>query len=100
MKIGMILLLALAAASLLGCAVVTPAPGAADLKVTNSAAEVASCTAVGNVDGRPFAANDQVNGPAQMRNEAVGLGADTLLVTSRLSTGVAYRCGKGGAAGR
>ena len=77
-----------------GC--VTPttalAPGAAAVRIVRSEADVASCTAVGNVKQPP----DQV---LDMRNLTVGVGGDTLFVTDGLSNGsiaagVAYRCSK------
>jgi hypothetical protein len=77
-----------------GC--VTPttalAPGAAAVRIVRSEADVASCTAVGNVRQPP----DQ---NVDMRNLTVGVGGDTLFVTEGLSNGyiaagVAYRCSK------
>lgn len=102
MKSGIVLLVAVAVACLQGCTIVpmVEAPGTADLKVTHEASDVASCTSVGNVDGRPYEVVDRTNGLKQMRNEVVGLGGDTLLVTSAVNTGIAYRCGKGAPAGK
>jgi hypothetical protein len=85
-----------AAAILMLSGCVTPttalAPGAAAVRIVRSEADVASCTAVGNVRQPP----DQV---LDMRNLTVGVGGDTLFVTDGLSNGyiaagVAYRCSK------
>jgi hypothetical protein len=79
-----------------GCATVALAPGAERVRITNNAADVASCTAVGNVR-QPADQN------VDMRNLTVGVGGDTLFVTESLSqlggndyikSGVAYRCSK------
>jgi len=82
------------AASLLlpaGCVTTALAPGAADVQTVRSAADVASCTAVGNVRQPP----DQ---NVDMRNLTVGVGGNTLFVTEEASgivkAGVAYRCPK------
>jgi hypothetical protein len=79
---------------LAGCVAVTTAlaPGAASVRIVRSEADVASCTAVGNVRQPP----DQ---DVDMRNLTVGVGGDTLFVTEGLSNdyikaGVAYRCSK------
>lgn len=83
-----------AAATLLqlaGCVTTALAPGAADVRVVRSAADVASCTAVGNVRQPP-----DLN--ADMRNMTVGVGGNTLFVTEEstnlIRAGVAYRCPK------
>jgi hypothetical protein len=74
-----------------GCVTTALAPGAADVRIVRSEAEIASCTAVGNVRQPP----DQ---NVDMRNLTVGVGGNTLFVTeSSLGTvmaGVAYRCPK------
>jgi|ERR1700692_2930510 hypothetical protein len=82
---------------LAGCITNTTAlaPGAASVRIVRSEADVASCTAVGNVRQPP----DQ---NVDMRNLTVGVGGDTLFVTESLSqlgndyvkSGVAYRCSK------
>jgi hypothetical protein len=78
-------------AALAGC--VSLAPGADQVRVTKAPADVASCKAVGNVSGHPpyVSPTDAMH---QLRNQAAGLGGDTLLVTSEWTsvTGVAYRC--------
>ncbi len=86
--------LSVAATSLLllaGCVTTTLAPGAADVRIARSEAEIASCTAVGNVRQPP----DQ---NVDMRNLTVGVGGNTLFVTETVMgtvmAGVAYRCPK------
>ena len=85
-------LLAAAATLLLaGCVSTALAPGAADVRVVKSSADVASCTAVGNVR-QPADQN------VDMRNLTVGVGGNTLFVTEEvfgiIQSGVAYRCPK------
>jgi hypothetical protein len=70
------------------------APGAQDIPVTRNTAEVEHCKAVGPLQSVPpyIMPGDDLR---QMRNQAVGLGADKILLTGPrvLSTaGVAYRC--------
>jgi len=82
---------------LAGCITNTTAlvPGAVSVRIVRSEADVASCTAVGNVRQPP----DQ---NVDMRNLTVGVGGDTLFVTESQSqfgvdyikSGVAYRCSK------
>ena len=83
---------------LAGCVTVSLAPGADKIKVTNKAAEVAGCTAVGNVHV-PKSANglvDAASAATQFRNEVLGLGGNAGFITyGPLSVpveGVAYRC--------
>jgi hypothetical protein len=85
----------------LSACVSTPlAPGAAQVKVTRVAADVSSCSALGNVDLDAAAA-----GIDNAKNHAIGLGGDTVLdttptsiygTTTLLRTGVIYRCGPAG----
>jgi len=74
---------------LTGCVSTQLAPGAADVKIVRTSADVASCTAVGNVRQPP----DQ---NVDMRNLTVGVGGNTLFVTEEflgiVKSGVAYRC--------
>ena len=89
--------LSLAATVLLLAGCVTPvlAPGAADVKIVRSEADVAACTAVGNFRQPPGEFVDP-------RNVIVGLGGNTLFVTQQtvgiaagprtIVSGVAYRC--------
>jgi hypothetical protein len=80
----------LATATLIAaCVTTTLAPGAAQVRIVRSPADVAACTAVGNV--LPDA--KKLEDP---RNLTVGLGGNTFLVTSEalgtILNGVAYRC--------
>jgi len=77
-----------------GC-VTTLAPGAREIVVTRKPADVTRCSPLGSVQGGPpeFPGND-IN---ELRNQAVGAGADTVLITSPILTGsgaggLAYRC--------
>jgi hypothetical protein len=82
---------------LAGCVTPVLAPGAADVKIVHSAADVSACTAVGNFRQPPGEYIDP-------RNVIVGLGGNTLLVTQQtigiaagprtIVSGVAYRCPK------
>lgn len=67
-----------------GC--VTPAPGAARVRITRNARDVASCTAVGNIDAKSMNNLD----PVVAENKAVGWGANVILNTG--AGGIAYRC--------
>jgi len=74
------------------CTTVALAPGAERVRVTMTAAEVAPCKAVGNVKALSVSAFD---GEATIRNQALGLGANTIFVTRYVSgseEGVAYNC--------
>jgi hypothetical protein len=78
---------------LAGCVSVTPAPGSDKVRVTNQPADVAACTAVGNIKVPPPSTmgTDQM---AEFRNQAVGFGGNAALVTVGGPTveGIAYRC--------
>jgi hypothetical protein len=84
-------LYALIAASLAaGCVTINLAPGAAQVNITRNPADVAACTAVGNLP-------QNMHTPDSARNETVGLGGNTLFVTTEGTTGailggIAYRC--------
>jgi len=85
---------ALTVTLLSGC-VTTLAPGASEIIVTRHPADVAHCSPLGSVQGGPaeFPGNDI----KELRNQAVGAGADTVLITSSIFTsqgsgGLAYRC--------
>jgi hypothetical protein len=75
-----------------GCVLAPQAPGADQVKITRNAADVAGCTAMGNI-------NRTAGG--EPRNQAVGLGANVVFDTTpgvdaalgNWTTGVAYRCG-------
>jgi hypothetical protein len=88
---------AVAALSLTAC--VTPAPGADKVRVTNNPSDVAACTAVGNIKVPTNSSTgtvDIANAATEFRNQTVGLGGNTGLVTYALvgvpAEGVAYRC--------
>jgi hypothetical protein len=73
------------------------APGSDQVKLTTNAADVASCTAVGNVRPPGGGGLSEVdNAPIQFRNDVVGLGGNVGLVTEGLlgvpAAGIAYRC--------
>jgi len=86
MKEALLLAFAIGAA---GCVTTTPAPGAAEVRITRKAPDIAGCTAVGNVV--PDAQKHE-----DARNLTVGLGGNALFVTSEsfgtILNGVAYRC--------
>lgn len=71
------------------CVTTALAPGATEVKTTRNPADVAACTAVGNV------VPDR-NKLEDARNLTVGLGGNTVLVTTEafgnIVNGVAYRC--------
>jgi hypothetical protein len=80
-------------------ACVTPAPGADKVRITKNPSDVAACTAVGNitVPTNPSTGTvDIANAATEFRNQTVGLGGNTGLVTYGLvgapAQGVAYRC--------
>ena len=87
-----------------GCATVTLAPGAEAVKITKDPADVAACRAMGNVDSAD--AHDNVPDVTPvLRNQVIGHGGDTLLITfdprdhvvsspGALATGIAYKCAK------
>jgi hypothetical protein len=84
-----------------GCATVTLAPGAVQIKVTGVPTGVASCVVVGNVDGENGSSLTS-DGMRQLQNQTVGVGGNTVLVTSDLppQKGIAYRCGSVGGQAR
>jgi hypothetical protein len=79
-------------------ACVALAPGADKIRVTKNAADVASCSAVGNINVPRDAQGqiDTANAGTQFRNQTVGLGGNTAFVTSSPwgvpAEGIAYRC--------
>ena len=83
---------------LLGTGCVTLAPGANQVKVTKNPQDVAACKAVGNIQVPTTAGGtvDMANAANQFRNQVVGLGGNTGLVTAGLvgvpSQGIAYQC--------
>jgi hypothetical protein len=76
-------------------ACVTPVPGADKVRITQNAADVSTCSAVGNIKA-PRDGQGQVdifNADASLRNQTIGLGGNTAFETSALlGEGVAYRC--------
>lgn len=92
-------------AVLSGCvATVTLAPGAEAVRVTKNPADVTACRPMGNVDAKTAQGN-VLNITPILRNQVVGLGGDTLLVTfdprdhvvnnpGDVATGIAYQCAK------
>jgi len=80
-------------AILAGCETVPLTSGADQVKVTRNAADVAGCTSLGNLSTPPMMMTDP-DAERALRNEALGLGGNVLLVTSSTGRlGVAYRCG-------
>ncbi len=69
-----------------------PAAGAYTLQMTTDPSDVSGCTAVGDIKVPGRAANKDI----QFRNQALGLGADTALITvfgdATPVDGIAYRC--------
>lgn len=80
-----------------GCATVTLAPGADQIKITRVPTDVASCVAVGNVEGNNSSGLTS-DGIRQMQNQTIGVGGNTVLITSDIppQKGNAYRCGSAG----
>jgi hypothetical protein len=79
------------------CAITRPAPGAAEIRLTKDAADVAKCQAVGNIAvPKENGVVDMASAKTQFQNQAVGLGANAGLATEGLlfapAAGVAYRC--------
>jgi hypothetical protein len=80
-------------ASVAACA--TPpvaAPGAEQVRETTVAADVQSCKAVGNLDPGLYVGMDGTD--VLLRDQVVGLGGDTVLLTGGAGGGIAYRCAK------
>lgn len=75
---------------------VTLVPGASKVRVTSKAQDVTGCTPVGNVrlpPSSPGSAPIYANPIGELRNQTVGLGGNTLFMTSYAwGEGVAYRC--------
>jgi hypothetical protein len=91
LKLGLVLALALPAA---GCFVsIASAPGAENVTMTHSEADVASCIVLGNVVGLTDT-NYVRDERREMQNQTVGLGGDTILLTRDRDPpkGTAYRC--------
>ena len=72
------------------CVTMTLAPGPERVRLTNEAADVAGCKAVGNVSGLMASG---ASSETQLRNRTVGLDGNTVFVTGLYTLeGVAYRC--------
>jgi hypothetical protein len=76
-----------------GCISSPMAPGSEQVRITRTPADVANCKAVGNLD--------RTVGDDAARNQAIGLGGDTVFDTTAsgifgtpalVRTGVIYRC--------
>jgi hypothetical protein len=84
-----------------GCILSVPtAPGAERVIMTHKEADVAACTPLGTVVGLTDT-NYVRDERREMQNQAVDLGADTLLLTRETDPpkGTAYRCKPPAAAG-
>jgi hypothetical protein len=74
-----------------GCVSTPQAPGAAQVTITRNAADVAGCTAMGNIN---------VTAGGEPRNQAVGLGGNVVFDTTpslavalgNWTTGIVYHC--------
>jgi len=66
------------------------APGAEMITLTNRPADVASCKAVGYIRA-PDSVED-IDVPTMLRNQALGLGGDVVLLTDGFQNGLAYSC--------
>jgi hypothetical protein len=80
------------------CTLPTLAPGADQVRITRNAPDVASCSAVGNLQ-TPKSDLSLGNGPyveRNLRNRTVGFGGNTALVTADTlgipTEGIAYKC--------
>jgi hypothetical protein len=81
---------------LAGCVTPVPAPGAALVRLTDKSADVAGCTAVGNIHvAKPEDGVVDLH-ETRFRNEVIGLGGNVALVTVGAliapEEGIAYRC--------
>jgi hypothetical protein len=81
---------------LAGCVTPVPAPGAAQVRLTNKSSDVTGCTAVGNIHlAKPQDGVVDLH-ETRFRNEAVGLGGNVAFVTVGAliapEEGIAYRC--------
>ncbi len=78
------------------CTTIPTAPGAEKVRFTKIPADVAACTAVGNVKVPADLPYPIDNAEIEARNLTIGLGGNVLLVTvdgfTAPSQGIAYRC--------
>jgi hypothetical protein len=83
---------------LYGCATPMLAPGAEKVHLTHKAADVINCKAVGNINPAQDAKGKTFSTPTEFRNQAVGLGGNTVFVASQYMgapvEGVAYFCAR------
>jgi hypothetical protein len=73
------------------CVTVALVPGADRIQLTRNVGDVTACKAVGNVR----ASDSPFDFEPTIRNQAVGLGADTVFVSTdngQEEAGVAYKC--------
>ena len=84
--------------ALTACHTITPAPGSDKVHVTKHPGDVAACKAVGNimVPKAPDGTVSSKTAKTEFRNQAVGFGGNTALVTYGTESvpveGVAYLC--------
>lgn len=91
--------------ALTACTPLTLAPGAAQVRLTNVAADVAGCSPVGNIrvprDDNGML--DPAHAVGQMQNQTIGFGGNVAFISegspSFPSAGVAYRCNSNGGPG-
>ncbi len=94
----MLVLTITAICALLSDACVSLAPGADKVRFTKNPSDVSACAAVGNVDvsGGVQGPSEVVDAPKEVRNQAVGLGGNVVLVTQATlgvpAQGVIYHC--------
>jgi hypothetical protein len=85
-----------ALALLHGCATAALAPGADKVQLTQKAADVLNCRAVGNINPAQDAKGTTFSTPNEFRNQAIGLGGNAVFVTSQYMgapvEGVVYSC--------
>lgn len=72
------------------------APGAARVRITHNASDVASCTAVANVESGCSPQSQKRTSEATIRNRTVSAGGNTVLLTNEwqglMCEGIAYDC--------
>jgi hypothetical protein len=87
------LVLATLMASLAACQTVMLVPGADLVRLTHSSSDVSNCKVVGNVSSQVTSGENAIYSTAQLRNQAIGLGGNVVLLTTSSSiVGVAYLC--------
>ena len=95
MQLRIVVLLCVATL-LASCESTSSLPGAAQVRVTRNSADVASCTAVGNVDAGCSPESHQKGLEQTLRERTIGAGGNTVLVTTEwqgmVCEGIAYAC--------